>query len=157
MKKLSLIIIILFAAFPVISGAFEAPFPPPVNCPQMKMAGDLNLTAEQASKFHELRLEFLKASKPVMDKLMARHGDLGLLWMENNPDAGKIAAAQKEILGLEGTIAEMELKHRFALLKALTPDQQRILRLHFSFHPAFPPPPPGRGPVPFGPPCHGAF
>lgn len=160
MKKLCLLIIVLLAAAPVIAAAFEAPFPPPGDCRQMKAARDLKLTAEQESRLHELRLEFLKASKPAMDKLMARRGDLGLLWMENNPDAGKITAVQKEISGLEDTLAGMEIKHRFAVLKVLTPGQQEILRFHFSHHPVFPPPPPGRGcipPVPFAPPCHGDF
>lgn len=160
MKKLCLIICVLISAFPVVAAAFEAPFPPPADCRQVKMAGDLNLTAEQEAKLHELRLEFLKTSKPAMDRLMARHGDLALLWMETNPDAGKITAVQKEISGLEDTIAGMELEHRFAVLKVLTPGQQMILRVHFSHHPVFPPPPPGRGcipPTPFAPPCHGAF
>lgn len=95
MKKLCLLIIVLLAASPVIAAAFDAPFPPPADCRQMKTAGDLNFTAEQKARLHELRLEFLKSSKPAMDKLMSRRGDLGLLWMENNPDAGKITAVQQ--------------------------------------------------------------
>jgi Spy/CpxP family protein refolding chaperone len=160
MKKLCLIIIVLLAPVAVNSMAFEAPFPSPGNCPPMKLFKDLNLTAEQASRLHELKLEFLKTSKPVMDKLMAKRGDLDLFWLEKNPEAGKIAAVQKEIMGLENSMIEMELKHRFAVLKMLTPDQQEILRLHFSHHPAFSPPPPGREclpPIPFAPPCHGVF
>ncbi|MEN6466614.1 MAG: Spy/CpxP family protein refolding chaperone [Syntrophaceae bacterium] len=171
MKKLCLLIaVILLAAFPINSTAFEDKdlFPPPGNPPRMlpgKGPGmmtlpELNLTGEQKAKLHELRIEFLKASKPVMDKIICKRGDYGLLWLEKNPDPGKITAVQKEIMGLESTLFELELKHRFSILRILKPEQQEILRLHFSFHSGFPPPPHGREgmpPIPFHPPCHGPY
>jgi Spy/CpxP family protein refolding chaperone len=172
MKKLCLIIAVVWlATSPINSAAFDdrAGFGPPPDKgpvmhhgkgPGMEMPPQLNLTAEQKSKLHDLRLEFLKASKPVMDRIISKRGDYHLLWMEKDPDAGKIMAVQKEIFGLESAFFELELKHRFAVLKILTQDQQEAVRMQFSGQPAFPPPPRGRvepPPVLFHPPCHGAF
>lgn len=172
MKKLCLIIaIVCLAALPVNSTAFEdkANFGPPPGQgpgmqpgkgPGMEMPPQLKLTGEQKAKLHDLRIEFLKASKPVMDKIICKRGDYMLLWLDKDPNTGKIMAVQKEILGLESAFIELELKHRFAVLKVLTPDQQETVKMQFSLQPAFPPPPPGREeppPVPFHTPCHGAF
>ncbi len=91
-------------------------------------APGLNLTAEQKTKIDALRDAFLKEVKPLQDRLYSKRGDMKLLWLERTPDQAKIAAAQKEVQALRDQIQDKALKHRFAVLNTLTPEQQDILR-----------------------------
>jgi Spy/CpxP family protein refolding chaperone len=91
-------------------------------------APGLNLTAEQKTKIDALRDAFLKDVKPLQDKLFSKRGDMKLLWLERTPDQAKIAGAQKEVQALRDQMQDKALKHRFAVLNTLTPEQQDILR-----------------------------
>ncbi|MDQ5986873.1 MAG: hypothetical protein CSYNP_02606 [Syntrophus sp. SKADARSKE-3] len=94
----------------------------------MKMLSKLNLTAEQTEKIRDLRQANLKETKPLMDKMFAKRGDLKILWLEKNPNQDKIMAAQKELRALRDQMQDKMTVHRLAVMKILTPEQQSKLQ-----------------------------
>ncbi len=90
----------------------------------MALSG-LNLTAEQSAKIAAMRESHLKEVKPIQDKLFSKQGDLRLLWMQDNPDAGKIKALRNEIRGLRDQLADKRFDLHQEMLKVLTPEQAR--------------------------------
>ena len=87
-------------------------------------AAQLNLTEEQTEKIRALREAHLKDVKPLQEKMFSKRGDLRLLWLQANPDQGKILALQKEIRSLRDQMDDKRISHRLAVLKVLTPEQQ---------------------------------
>jgi Spy/CpxP family protein refolding chaperone len=88
----------------------------------------LNLTAEQKTKIGDLRTAHLKDIKPIQDKLHSKAGDLRLLWLEKNPDEGKIRAAEKDVRALRDQLDDKKSDYRWAVYKSLTPEQQEMLK-----------------------------
>ncbi len=88
----------------------------------------LNLTAEQKAKIGDLRTAHLKDIKPLQDKLHSKAGDLRLLWLEKNPDEGKIRATEKEVRSLRDQMDDKRSDYRWAVYKSLTPEQQEQLK-----------------------------
>jgi len=84
----------------------------------------LNLTADQEAKIKSLREAQLKDTQPLQDKMFSKRGELKLLWLQQNPDQGKIVAVQKEIRSLRDQLQDKQTNHRLAVLKVLTPEQQ---------------------------------
>jgi Spy/CpxP family protein refolding chaperone len=84
----------------------------------------LNLTADQKTKFEELRTAHLKEIKPLKDKMFSLRGDLKLLWLEKNPNQSKIIAVQKEIRALRDQMEDKRVVHQLNILKILNPEQQ---------------------------------
>jgi Spy/CpxP family protein refolding chaperone len=105
---------------------------------------ELNLTAEQTANINTLRETHLKDIKPLQDKMFSKRGELRLLWLQTNPDEGKILAVQKEIRNLRDQMQDKMTVHRLNVLKVLTPEQQEKLKTIG----------PGRG---FGPGMRGGF
>ena len=91
---------------------------------QAPAAAQLGLTAEQIEKIKALREAHLKDVKPLQEKMFSKRGDLRLLWLQANPDQGKILALQKEIRSLRDQMDDKRVSHRLAVLKVLTPEQQ---------------------------------
>jgi Spy/CpxP family protein refolding chaperone len=85
---------------------------------------NLNLTAEQTAKINALRESHLKDVKPLQDKMFSKRGELRLLWLQTNPDEGKINATQKEIRALRDQMQDKGTAYRLNVLKVLTPEQQ---------------------------------
>ncbi len=85
---------------------------------------NLNLTAEQTEKIQALKQTQMKETKPLIDKMFAKRGDLKLLWLEKNPDQEKIMATQKELRVLRDQMQDRMTAYRLTILKILTPEQQ---------------------------------
>lgn len=84
----------------------------------------LNLTADQTAKMDALRDNHQKEVQPLRDKMFAKRSELRALWLEANPDPGKINAAQKEVQALRNQMEEKRTAFRFSALNLLTPEQK---------------------------------
>jgi Spy/CpxP family protein refolding chaperone len=89
---------------------------------------NLNLTAEQTAKINGLREAHLKDVKPLQDKMFSKRGELRLLWLQTNPDEGKINATQKEMRNLRDQMQDKRTTYRLNVLKVLTPEQQAQIK-----------------------------
>lgn len=125
---MSLMIIGLTAAAYGWDGGGRGPGFGPCVGGDMKALSKLNLTAEQTEKIRDLRQTKLKETKPLMDKMFAKRGDLKLLWLEKNPNQDKIMAAQKELRTLRDQMQDKMTVYRLAVMKILTPEQQSKLQ-----------------------------
>lgn len=86
--------------------------------------GELNLTAEQKTKLTEQRDAQFKDVKPLRDQMFAKRDELRKLWLEPNPDQGKITAAQKEMRTVRDQMQDKMTAFRLDTLKILTPEQR---------------------------------
>lgn len=86
--------------------------------------GELNLTADQKTKLNELRDAHFKDIKPLQEQMFAKRDELRKLWLESNPDQGKITAAQKEMRSVRDQMQDKMTASRLESLKILTPAQQ---------------------------------
>jgi len=84
----------------------------------------LNLTPEQSARIDALRTAYLKDTQALRDKVFSKRGDLRLLWLEKNPDAARIAAAQKELRALRDQQQDKRTAYILAVRNILTPEQQ---------------------------------
>ena len=88
----------------------------------------LNLTAEQKAKLDVLKEECKKEAQPLQEKMMAKRAELRTLWLEDNPDAVKIKAAQKEMSLLRDQMTDQMTTFRLSALALLTPEQKAELQ-----------------------------
>ena len=86
--------------------------------------GELNLTADQKTKLGELRDARFKDVKPLREQMFTKRDELRKLWLESNPDQGKITAAQKEMRSVRDQMQDKMTALRLESLKVLTPVQQ---------------------------------
>lgn len=86
--------------------------------------GELNLTADQKTKLGELRDAQFKDIKPLRESMFAKRDELRKLWLEPNPDQGKITAAQKEMRSVRDQMQDKMTASRLEMLKVLTPEQR---------------------------------
>lgn len=86
--------------------------------------GGLNLAADQKAKMSELREAHFKDVKPLRDQMFAKRDELRKLWLEPNPDQGKITAAQKEMREVRDQMQDKKTAFRLDALKVLTPEQR---------------------------------
>ena len=86
--------------------------------------GGLNLTADQKTKISELRDAQFKDIKPLRDQMITKRDELRKLWLEPNPDQGKITAAQKEMRSVRDQMQDKMTAFRLETLKVLTPEQR---------------------------------
>jgi Spy/CpxP family protein refolding chaperone len=86
--------------------------------------GELNLTADQKTKLTELRDAQLKDVKPLQEQMFTKRDELRKLWLEPNPDQGKITAAQKEMRSVRDQMQDKMTAFRLESLKVLTPEQR---------------------------------
>ena len=88
---------------------------------------NLNLTPEQKAKLDALTESTQKELAPVRTELIKKRMELDLLWMDENPDADKIKAKQKEIRDLRGIMEDKLTDLRLNILNILTPEQRAEL------------------------------
>jgi Spy/CpxP family protein refolding chaperone len=86
--------------------------------------GGLNLTADQKTKMSELRDAHFNDVKPLRDQMFTKRDELRKLWLEPNPDQGKITAAQKEMRTVRDQMQDKMTASRLDALKILTPEQR---------------------------------
>jgi len=86
--------------------------------------GELNLTADQKTKLSELRDSHFKDVKPLREQMFTKRDELKELWLEPNPDQGKITAAQKEMRSVRDQMQDKMTAFRLESLKVLTPEQR---------------------------------
>ena len=98
------------------------------NCADITSAPGINLTDEQTAKINALKESHLRDIKPIQDKMFSKRGDLRLLWLEKNPNQGKITATQKEIRVLRDQMQDKRTSYRIAILNILTPEQQEKVK-----------------------------
>jgi Spy/CpxP family protein refolding chaperone len=108
--------------------------------------GALNLTAEQKTKLTELRDAHFKDVKTLQEQMSAKRDNLKKLWLEPNPDQGKITAAQKEMNAVRDQMQGKMTAFRLESLKVLTPEQKEKAKSYAAGYRD------GRG---FGPGCGG--
>jgi Spy/CpxP family protein refolding chaperone len=87
----------------------------------------LNLTDEQKTKIEALQLAHEKEIRPIREKKFDKSLELRRLWLQENPDKGKIQAAQKEVRSLRDKIEDKSTALRFEINKVLTPEQKEKL------------------------------
>jgi Spy/CpxP family protein refolding chaperone len=88
----------------------------------------LNLKPEQTAKINAFREANLRDIKPIQDKMFSKRGDVGLLWLQTNPDQEKIMAAQKEISALRDKMQDKITGYWLDFLKVLTSEQQEKVK-----------------------------
>ncbi|MDD4091949.1 MAG: Spy/CpxP family protein refolding chaperone [Smithellaceae bacterium] len=84
----------------------------------------LNLTDDQKGKIEALRDANYKATRPVREKIFDKSVELRRLWLQTNPDKGKITTAQKELRTLRNELEDKATSLRFEMNKVLTPEQK---------------------------------
>jgi len=87
----------------------------------------LNLTPEQVEKMKALRKTFFEQALPLRNELMSKKFELKALWLQTNPDEGKILAKEREVNALRVQLQEKATKNRLEMRKILTPEQQAQL------------------------------
>jgi Spy/CpxP family protein refolding chaperone len=85
---------------------------------------EVNLTADQRTKLNELRDAHFKDIKSLQERMFAKRDELRKLWLETNPDQGRITAAQKETRSVRDQWLDKMTTLRFESLKVLTPVQR---------------------------------
>jgi Spy/CpxP family protein refolding chaperone len=94
----------------------------------MKEFKKLNLTADQKTKLEALKEEQKKEILPLKEKMMTKGAELRALWLEDNPDADKIKAAQKEMSLLRDQMMDKMTTCKLAVIALLTPEQKAELQ-----------------------------
>ncbi|MDR2861405.1 MAG: Spy/CpxP family protein refolding chaperone [Syntrophobacterales bacterium] len=84
----------------------------------------LNLTADQKAKLEALKEECKKETLPLKEQMMAKRTELRTLWLEDNPNAEKIKAAQKEMSLLRDQMMDKMTTFRLLAHALLTPEQK---------------------------------
>jgi Spy/CpxP family protein refolding chaperone len=102
-------------------------------------ASRLNLSNEQMQKLEALHERFLKETISIRNDLALKQVELRTLWLQTNPEEGKILAKEKEINALMAQVQEKATKYLLEGRKVLTPEQQAkamafFMRGGFGFH-----------------------
>jgi len=112
----------------------------------------LNLTDDQEAKIEALQDANYKATKPVREKMFDKSVELRRLWLQANPDKGKITAAQKELRTLRDEMEDTLIALRLEIRKVLTPAQnEKLANSRWGRGPGFGPRGGMRGQGEFGP------
>jgi len=112
----------------------------------------LNLTDDQKAKIEALQDANYKATKPVREKMFDKSVELRRLWLQANPDKGKITAAQKELRTLRDEMEDTLIALRLEIRKVLTPAQnEKLANSRWGRGPGFGPRGGMRGQGEFGP------
>jgi len=102
-------------------------------------ASRLNLSNEQIQRLEALHEGFLKETISMRNDLALKQIELRTLWLQTNPEEGKILAKEKDVNALRGEIQEKATKYLLEGRKVLTPAQQAeattfFIRGGFGFH-----------------------
>jgi Spy/CpxP family protein refolding chaperone len=121
---MALLVIAMIATAALAFGPGRGPGYGPCGRGDFGGFGELNLTAEQKTKLIELRDAQFKDVKPLQEQMFAKRDELRKLWLEVNPDQGKITAAQKEMRAVRDQMQDKMTAFRLESLKVLTPEQR---------------------------------
>jgi len=88
----------------------------------------VELTADQKTKLAEMRDAHFKQIEPLREKMFTKRDEIRKLWLEPNPDQGKIAAAQKEMRSVRDEMQDKMTASRLESLKVLTPEQKEKMK-----------------------------
>ncbi|MBU0651787.1 MAG: Spy/CpxP family protein refolding chaperone [Proteobacteria bacterium] len=137
MKKVTLTVMAVLFAAAVATSAFafgwgRGPGYGPCGGGDFDRAAGLNLAPEQTAKIKEMREAQWNEMKPLREQMFTKRDEVRKLWLEPNPDQGKIAAAQKEMRSFRDQIQDKMTAYRLDALKTLTPEQQEKIRASFS-------------------------
>jgi Spy/CpxP family protein refolding chaperone len=94
------------------------------------MKAMLGLDDATASKVEKLRDDHQKNVIALRAKMKTTRVDFQSMMRKDNPDESALLAKQKELSALKGELQESMLKHRLAVAKLLTPEQQKLMREH---------------------------
>jgi Spy/CpxP family protein refolding chaperone len=86
-----------------------------------------NLTAKQREQMQQLRLANYDKIAPLKRDLMAKRGELQILWATPQPNRDAILRKQVEMDAVRQKIREARVEERIARLKLLTPEQRAAL------------------------------
>ncbi len=103
----------------------------PMQGPMMDWASQLNLTPDQSAKIQELREAYLRDTLPWRNELIVKRFDLRDLLRNPQSDPQAILGKQREISDLEAKIQERGLLLHIEMRKVLTPEQIKLLPLHW--------------------------
>jgi Spy/CpxP family protein refolding chaperone len=160
MKKATLTVMAVFFVAALATSAFafgfgRGPGYGPCSRGDFQRPAGLNLTAEQSAKIKEMREAQWKEMKPLQEQMFTKRDELRKLWLEPNPDQGKITAAQKEMRLLRDQMQDRMTAYRLEAVKVLTPEQREKIGSFMQGRG------PGRGrgfgPAPGGPDGAGCF
>ena len=90
----------------------------------------LNLTDDQQSQMHKLRIDLQKKQATVQSKIRLARLDIEELFMAATPDKGAIEKKMKEVSDLQYQEKLNGLDHMFAVKAILTPEQQKLWKDH---------------------------
>jgi Spy/CpxP family protein refolding chaperone len=129
MKKTILTVMAVFFVAAVATSAFafgcgRGPGYGPCARGDFQGPAGMNMTAEQTAKIKEMRETQWKEMKPLRDEMFTKRDELRKLWLEPNPDQGKITAAQKEMRLLRDQMQDRMTAYRLEAVKILTPEQR---------------------------------
>ena len=132
MKKVTLTVMAVLFAAAVATTAFafgwgRGPGYGPCARGDFQGPAGLNLTAEQTAKIKEIRDAQWKEMKPLREQTFTKRDEIRKLWLEPNPDEGKILAAQKEMRSLRDQMEDKTTTFRLEAAKVLTPEQKEKL------------------------------
>ena len=94
-------------------------------------ASRLNLSNEQMQKLEALHERFLKETISMRNDLALKEVELQTLWLQTNPEEGKILAKEKEFNAVRAQIQEKATKYLLEGRKVLTPEQQMKVTTFF--------------------------
>lgn len=93
-----------------------------------EMREKLGLTSEQATKLHDLRLEFQKAAVPIRANLKTKRLELRQLMSADRPDRTAIDRKVSEISNVRSALMKNRIDHQLAVREILSGDQWQKLR-----------------------------
>jgi Spy/CpxP family protein refolding chaperone len=85
-----------------------------------------NLTDEQKTRMEQLKLDLMKAIKPLMNKIGEKEAQLQTLRTEDKPDMNKIFALVDEVGLLKSQVRKEHEKHLQSIRQTLD-EKQRII------------------------------
>jgi len=133
-KKLSLTLLVLFAASLIAANAAYAqcPMSGKAGCPgEMKgapAAGMMKFTAEQEKQIMDLKVVLIKETDPLKMDMKLKGLELMALWKEDNPEVKKILAKVREVGEIKLKLQEKMIIHKLAMFKILTPEQKTMMK-----------------------------
>ena len=84
----------------------------------------MKLSSEQTQKLNALQQNFQKDTASLRREIQSKQLELKALWVQANPDQGKILAKEKEMNDLRDQLQEKTINYIFEARKILTPEQQ---------------------------------
>lgn len=125
---LALAVVAVVATAALAKGPGRGPGYGPCSRGEFGGFAGVDLTADQKAKLAQMRDSRFKEIEPLREKMFSKRDEVRKLWLEPNPDQGKIAAAQKEMRGMRDEMQDKMTAFRLESLKVLTPEQKEKMK-----------------------------